>query len=141
MIGAYESIMQIIELFADISEAASAKKIAADSAEMAMDSVKTATETANTQTKIANDAAENTSEMGKLGVKEAGAIAGATESGASLPFPANIAAIAAGIAAVVAGFAMVFSCFADGGIVGGNTTIGDFNLARVNKGEMILNGT
>ena len=141
MIGAYESIMQIIELFADISEAASAKKIAADSAEMAMDSVKTATETANTQTKIANDAAENTSEMGKLGVKQAGAIASATASGASLPFPANIAAIAAGIAAVVAGFAMVFSCFADGGIVGGNTTIGDFNLARVNKGEMILNGT
>jgi len=141
MISAYESIMSIIELFADISEAASAKKIAADSAEMAVDSAKTATETANTQVKIANDTAENTSEIGKLGVKEAGAIAGATASGASLPFPANIAAIAAGIAAVVAGFAMVFSCFADGGIVGGKTTIGDFNLARVNKGEMILNGT
>jgi len=29
--------------------------------------------------------------------------------------------------------------FANGGIVGGNTTIGDYNLARVNKGEMILN--
>ena len=31
--------------------------------------------------------------------------------------------------------------FANGGIVGGTTTIGDYNLARVNKGEMILNGT
>ena len=59
------------------------------------------------------------SDVGKLGVELASAIAGATKSGASLPFPANIAAIAAGIAAVVAGFAMVFSCFADGGIVGG----------------------
>lgn len=141
MIGAYESIMEVIELFADISAASSAKKIAADSAEMAMDSTKTATETANTEVKIANDVAENTSEMGKLGVKEASAIASATSSGASLPFPANIAAIAAGIAAVVAGFAMVFSCFADGGIVGGSTTIGDNTLCRLNKGEMVLNGT
>ena len=138
---AYEGIMTILELFADISAASSAKKIAADSAEMAMDSSKTATETANTQTKIANDTMENTSEMGKLGVKQAGAIASATASGASLPFPVNIAAIAAGIAAVVAAFSMVFSCFADGGIVGGTNTIGDMNLARVNKGEMILNGS
>ena len=29
--------------------------------------------------------------------------------------------------------------FAGGGIIGGNTTVGDFNFARVNKGEMILN--
>jgi hypothetical protein len=73
-------------------------------------------------------------------VKEAGAIASATASGASLPFPANLAAIAAGIAAVVAAFAMIAS-FADGGIIGGTTTIGDYNIARVNKGEMILNGS
>ena len=106
-----------------------------------MDSTKTATETANTQVKIANDTAEEASTLGKLGVDEAGAIASATASGASLPFPANIAAIAAGIAAVVAAFAMVFSCFADGGIVGGGSSVGDHNLARVNSGEMILNGT
>lgn len=141
VIGAYESVMSVIQLFADISAAASAKKIAADSSEMAMDSTKTATETANTQVKIANDTAEETSTLGKLGVDEAGAIASATASGASLPFPANIAAIAAGIAAVVAAFAMVFSCFADGGIVGGGSSVGDHNLARVNSGEMILNGT
>ncbi len=140
VISSYESIMEVLELFADISEASSAKKIASDSAEIAMDSTKTATEVANTQTRIASDTAENTSEIGKLGVKEASAIASATSSGAALPFPANLAAIAAGIAAVVAGFSMVFSCFADGGIVGGTTTIGDMNLARVNKGEMILNG-
>lgn len=29
--------------------------------------------------------------------------------------------------------------YASGGIIGGSTTIGDYNLARVNKGEMILN--
>lgn len=31
------------------------------------------------------------------------------------------------------------SAFANGGIVGGSTTLGDYNIARVNKGEMILN--
>ncbi len=35
----------------------------------------------------------------------------------------------------------MISSFADGGIIGGNTTLGDMNIARVNKGEMILNGT
>ena len=31
------------------------------------------------------------------------------------------------------------AAFADGGIIQGRTTIGDYNLARVNSGEMILN--
>lgn len=31
--------------------------------------------------------------------------------------------------------------YADGGIIKGATSIGDFNLARVNSGEMILNGS
>lgn len=31
--------------------------------------------------------------------------------------------------------------YAQGGIINGATTIGDYNLARVNSGEMILNGT
>ena len=31
--------------------------------------------------------------------------------------------------------------YASGGIIGGSTTIGDYNLARVNKGEMILNSS
>ena len=104
---------------------------------MASDEALVATSSANTATKLANDATENASEIGKIGVKEAGAIASATASGASLPFPANLAAIAAGIAAVVAAFSMI-SGFASGGIVGGNTTVGDYNLIRANKGEMIL---
>lgn len=116
VIGAIESISTIIQTFQAISSAF-------------------------TQQKIANDKQETQSEIGKLGVKEAGAIGNATESGSKLPFPANIAAIAAGIAAVVAAFAVVFSCFADGGIVGNGSKIGDYNIARVNGGEMILNGT
>lgn len=139
-IDAYENIIKMIELFGTISELSAAKKVAANTTEIASDEALVATQTTNTQLRIANNTAENTSEIGKLGVKEGSAIASATASGAALPFPANIAAIAAGIAAVVAAFAMVFSAFAEGGIVGGGSHIGDSQLVRVNSGEMILNG-
>lgn len=66
------------------------------------------------------------------------AVANATASGAKMPFPLNLIAIAAGIAAVVGALASM-NKFAHGGIVGGNSTHGDHNLARVNSGEMILN--
>ena len=88
-------------------------------------------------------------ETGELGVNTAAsltntaaksgeAIAGATASGASMPFPYNLVAIAAGVAAVIAAIAQIGS-FATGGIVGGGSPSGDRLLARVNSGEMILN--
>lgn len=138
--GAYEAISDVVQLFGEISETSAAKKVAADATEMASDSTKTALSTANSQVEIANNQQEQMSDLASVGTKQASAIASATASGAKLPFPANLAAIAAGIAAVVAAFAMI-SSFADGGIIGGNTTLGDMNIARVNKGEMILNGT
>ena len=55
-----------------------------------------------------------------------------------------IAFAAAGLAEALAAAASIKSAtsgFASGGIIGGATTIGDYNLARVNKGEMILNGS
>ena len=138
--GAYEAISDVVQLFGEISEASAAKKVAADATEMASDTTKTALSTANSQVEIANNQQEQMSDLASVGTKQASAIASATASGAKLPFPANLAAIAAGIAAVVAAFAMI-SSFADGGIIGGKTTLGDMNIARVNKGEMILNGT
>lgn len=44
----------------------------------------------------------------------------------------------AAVASVIAAFASMPK-YATGGIVAGNSTIGDMNLARVNAGEMILN--
>lgn len=86
-----------------------------------------------------NAATEVAASMSKTAAKSGEAIAGATASGAKLPFPANLAAIAAGIAAVIAALAMIGS-FANGGVVQGATNFGDYNIARVNNGEMILNG-
>lgn len=59
-------------------------------------------------------------------------------SASKLPFPANIAAIAAVVATIASVFASLPK-FADGGIIGGSSYFGDKLLARVNSGEMILN--
>ena len=82
--------------------------------------------------------------MALIGAKKGEAMANGTASAAALPFPANIAAIASIIATVVSTFASIFSTvgsFADGGIIQGANTHGDQLLARVNAGEMILNGS
>lgn len=140
VIGSYESIMGVLQTFDAIKEASAATTVATASTEEAADTAKTVTDTVNTQTRVANNTMEETSDMGKIAVDNGVAIAEATASGASLPFPANIAAIAAGIAAVIAAFSMI-SSFADGGIVSSGSKIGDQNMVRVNGGEMILNGS
>ena len=70
-------------------------------------------------------------------------MASGTASAAKLPFPANIGAIAAIVATILGTFATISSSmgsFANGGIIAGGSTHGDFLTARVNAGEMILNG-
>ena len=75
--------------------------------------------------------------------KQAEAMAAGTASAAAQPFPANIGAIATIVATIASTFASIMSsvgAFADGGIIGGGSKIGDNMIARVNAGEMILNG-
>lgn len=62
------------------------------------------------------------------------AIAGAAASGPWGWIEAGLA-----VASIVASFASI-PAFANGGIIEGGSTFGDMNLARVNAGEMILNG-
>ena len=68
---------------------------------------------------------------------QAKAAAEAAGSAASIPVTGWITAIAA-IGSIMAAFAAIPK-FATGGIIGGNSFIGDKVLARVNSGEMILN--
>ena len=114
--GVVEAINTLNELFASTSTAAASADTAATSQE------------------VANSAAKTTASSGE-------AIAGATASGAKLPFPLNLVAIAAGVAAVIAALSTISGSFADGGIIQGANTHGDQLLARVNAGEMILNGS
>ena len=100
----------------------------------------TATDTATTEVHTAATAADTAVTNTDTAAKAGNAMAGAAQGGASLPFPANIAAIAAGVAAVVAVIAMIGSlAFEHGGIVPGTSLTGDRVTARVNSGEMIIN--
>ena len=67
------------------------------------------------------------------------AIAAAAANAAAVAGPGAPAAALAAAASVGAGLTATMAAFAKGGIVGGNSTRGDRNLARVNSGEMILN--
>lgn len=97
-----------------------------------------AKEIKDTATQIALDSAEAAASTAAASANAAESVAGATASGAKLPFPYNLAAIAAGVAAVLAALASM-SKFANGGIVGGNSYSGDKQIARVNSGEMVIN--
>lgn len=70
---------------------------------------------------------------------QAQAVAAGTANAAAVPFPANLIAIASIITSIISVFASLPK-FADGGIIQGKS-FGDYNLARVNGGEMILNTT
>ena len=114
-----ESIQGIVELFGMLTAATSAHA-AASTTDAAATAGEAAAATANTAAKSGE------------------AVANATASGAKMPFPLNLVAIAAGVAAVIAALAAV-SGFATGGVIGGTSTSGDKKFARVNSGEMILN--
>lgn len=86
----------------------------------------------------AASALEAANSQKNIAAKSGEAIAGATASGAKIPFPYNLIAIAAGVAAVIGALASIGK-YANGGIVGGNNYSGDKQLARVNSGEMVLN--
>jgi len=85
-------------------------------------------------------------QMGEILTNEALALARGTAASQTLPFPENIAALVSTIAQITSQFVTVFktfsqSGFAAGGIVGGRLYTGDRLTARVNSGEMILNGS
>jgi TP901 family phage tail tape measure protein len=114
-----EGIQGIVALF-DMLTASTTAHAAASTTDAAATAGEAAAATANTAAKSGE------------------AVANATASGAKMPFPLNLVAIAAGVAAVIAALAAV-SGFATGGVIGGTSTSGDKKFARVNSGEMILN--
>jgi tape measure domain len=106
---------------------------------------------------VAANAAETTSPVAATAVSTAASEVGAAENrktvagniaaagsevvkqNSKIPI-VGIALAAAGLVAVLAMFGKLPK-FANGGIIGGGSTSGDNMLARVNSGEMILNGT
>lgn len=81
--------------------------------------------------------------MSLVGAKSAEAVANGLAESSKVQFPANIPAIATTIAtimSVIGTIASVAGSFAEGGIISGGSQIGDQMVAKVNSGEMIING-
>jgi hypothetical protein len=144
ILGAYETLQTIKDATNKLNQAENAllaQKIALLEQELllrqAINASKADEATKTKALAVADTAAAAASAV--AGSAKAGeAVAGATASGAKLPFPYNLAAIAAGLAAVIGALSMMKK-FASGGIVGGSSYSGDKQMARVNSGEMILN--
>ena len=107
----------------------------------------TAAITSNTSATTANTAAttaNTTASLSSVGVNLAATGAEGAKQAAKKPFPENLIAIATVVAAVIGIAASIYSLvgsFAQGGVIQGASTHGDQLLARVNAGEMILNGS
>ena len=71
--------------------------------------------------------------------KQAEGMSSAIAEGSKAPWFMQVAVIAGLVANIIATFASIPQ-FANGGIIQGASKIGDYNVARVNDGEMILNG-
>jgi len=143
---AYNSIIKSIDMVTQILEVLGIMKksdVAATSAQTAAKQANTEATIENTVATVADIAAGQTdaaTSMVTTGAKSAEAIAAAAASGAKVPFPGNLIAIAAGVAAVVAALAMISKFkFADGGVVGGHSYYGDKIIARLNSRELVSN--
>lgn len=75
-----------------------------------------------------------------IAANQAAALAKGMSSAAGLQFPFNLAAIATVVSTITSLFGALPK-FASGGVISGSSLKGDQLLARVNAGEMILNGT
>lgn len=73
-------------------------------------------------------------------VEQSEAMSSTIAQSSKTPWPATIPAIMAAVG-TVGGLIASIPKYANGGIIQGAASIGDFNIARVNNGEMILNGT
>ena len=121
------SLIAIIESFDAAKKVSAGVSAATAATEVAANAAKSASNIAAATTSVAASTAEGT----------AGSIASALKS---IPFPWNlIAAVGAG-AAATALFSGLLK-FESGGIVPGSSFSGDSIIARVNSGEMILNGS
>lgn len=93
--------------------------------------------------------AQKAAAASNIATSESEAIASGTKSAAGAPWFMVIPLIATIVGTITAIFSSLNSYadggvipkYADGGVFSGATSIGDYNLARVNGGEMILNGS
>lgn len=136
-----DGILNVIDMVKEWTKASEALKTA-KAAEAAVTVASNTAETASTltSTAVSTAATEITAANNKKTVAGNMASAGSevVKQNSKIPI-VGIALAAAGLVAIL-GLMGKLPKFANGGIVGGGSTSGDNMLARVNSGEMILNG-
>lgn len=141
MTNVVDSFLSIIKLVENLTEITD-KLFGAKQKEIQLDNQAASQKMANAATGIAADTAAAATKKAtatqEVNANTASAASEAGKSAAKLPFPWNIVAIGGAIAAAIAAFAVIPK-FATGGIYMGGTASGDKGLARLNKGEMVLN--
>ncbi len=150
LIDTWQSLNELLELFGlkrqalqAIETGSSAANIAAVQGEAAAVVAAEAEKTAAITAAQAEQTAVNMAAKAlQIKAAQTAMAAEATAAFAAIPFvgPALAAAQIAEMQALIAA-AAALPAFANGGIVGGSKYVGDQNIARVNSGEMILNGT
>ena len=142
MTSVTDALFETIEM---IERLASVKEMLAKAQETQSkaDQKEAQTKTTTTAQIIADDTAETqstvTNAVTKINAKR-GEAAGEAAAGTAKLGPLGWLGIGAAIASVLAAFAAIPK-FANGGIVGGNSPVGDKILARLNSKEMVLNTT
>lgn len=150
LMDTWQSLNELLELFGlkrqalqTIESSSAAANIAAVQGEAAAVVAAEAEKTAAITTAQAEQTAVNMAAKSlQIKAAQTAMAAEATAAFAAIPFvgPALAAAQIAEMQALIAA-AAALPAFANGGIVGGTKYVGDQNLARVNSGEMIMNGT
>lgn len=134
--GTADGLNSISDIFGDISKVTKGTDKAVFSVTSTLLS---GTSQMITQIKAIQDA-QKAAAAANIASSEGEALANGTKSAANAPWFMVIPLIATVVGTITGIFASLNS-YASGGIIGGQTSIGDLNLARVNSGEMILNGT
>ena len=134
-----DSIFETIDAFRTLSDTINTVKevmLVLSSTEQAMQAI----EDANTAKTLANETAKASAAGTTAATQAVAAGVAATAGGAQAGWPAMLIAIPIALAMVASALASAKS-FTTGGIIKGATSVGDYNIARLNNGEMILNGT
>lgn len=138
-----KSVLEALDLVKKKDIATTEENIAAKSAETTVQVTDTVAKTADvaaSEAQVVTNQQVSQSNLQEATSASAAAVAEGTKSGAKMPFPANIIAIAAIMAAIVGALAMATKFkFAEGGVVGGHSYYGDKILARVNSRELVTN--
>lgn len=100
-------------------------------------------EQSTTQQHMSNELQKQSADTNTIGLETMKGTVTAVANGTQAGWPAMLIAIPIALAAVISAIATAKSvkAYASGGIISGPTSLGDYNIARVNNGEMILNGS